>query len=456
MGEDRTAPRTGRVRIVGAEPAGEVEPPPPGEPGDPGAPEEAPGPGGDGVPGMAHWTEAPTGQVPAVLSGPAGPEDDPWASLPEPTWREEHTDWAAHEEVFDPSMLAAGDAVGADEEDDERRPWSFDLPGSPEPVDPLAQTMAVPVVAGGDQPEEVGERPPAGPGDAAGDPDDVPVPKAGTRGGAGGALTPSHAAAGDPYGDLYGDLGILDTAGTPAVPAPDLPGPGDLGTPAVGPPVTTPGPGTPGPDLPGPDFPVPGARRAPSTKRRAAAGGGPANSADRADGGGRNLPLAVASGLVVGAVVLVCFAFGSVSAVAVATVVIGLAAVEGFAAFRKAGYHPATLLGLAAVVGVMIAAYDKGEAAEPLVLVLLVAATLVWHLARVDRAADPVRSTVATVFVYCWVGVFGSYAALLLSPANFPHRHGIAYLLGAVITVVAYDVGSLAVGRWIGHRPLTP
>ena len=141
--------------------------------------------------------------------------------------------------------------------------------------------------------------------------------------------------------------------------------------------------------------------------------------------------------------------------VGVLTAVVGLAAVEGYAAFRKAGYHPATLVGLVAVVGLMVGVYNRGEAAEPLVVVLLVAFTLLWHLLRVDKGADPVRSTLSTLFVYCWVGVFGSYAALLLSPTVFSHRHGIAYLLGAVITVVAYDVAALGVGSWVGHRPLT-
>jgi phosphatidate cytidylyltransferase len=60
------------------------------------------------------------------------------------------------------------------------------------------------------------------------------------------------------------------------------------------------------------------------------------------------------------------------------------------------------------------------------------------------------------MFVFCWVGGFGSYAALLLSPSLFPNRHGIAFLLGAVVCAVGYDVGALAVGAWIGRRPLAP
>jgi len=60
------------------------------------------------------------------------------------------------------------------------------------------------------------------------------------------------------------------------------------------------------------------------------------------------------------------------------------------------------------------------------------------------------------VLVYTWIGVLGSYGALLLDPTVFPDRHGIAFLLGALIAAVAYDVGALAVGSWVGRRPLSP
>jgi len=164
----------------------------------------------------------------------------------------------------------------------------------------------------------------------------------------------------------------------------------------------------------------------------------------------------VISGLVIGVVTLVFFKLGNVTAMIVATAVVTLAAVEAYAAFRKAGYRPATLLGLVATVSIMVATYDRGQKALPLVLALLVAFTLLWHLAGVDRGADPVLSTASTLLVFSWVGVFGSFGALLLNPALFPDRHGIAFLLGAVVTVVAYDVGALAVGAWIGSHPLAP
>jgi phosphatidate cytidylyltransferase len=104
----------------------------------------------------------------------------------------------------------------------------------------------------------------------------------------------------------------------------------------------------------------------------------------------------------------------------------------------------------------MIETYNKGVAALPLVLVLLVAASFLWYLARVEPAADPIAGIASTVFVVSWVGAFGSFGALLLDPTLFPHRHGVAFLLAAVITTAAADVASLLVGSAFGHHPLAP
>ena len=60
----------------------------------------------------------------------------------------------------------------------------------------------------------------------------------------------------------------------------------------------------------------------------------------------------------------------------------------------------------------------------------------------------------ATIFVYVWIGVFGSYALLLISPISFSDKHGNAYLIGAAILTVANDTSALFIGRWLGHRPL--
>ncbi len=116
---------------------------------------------------------------------------------------------------------------------------------------------------------------------------------------------------------------------------------------------------------------------------------------------------------------------------------------------------PATLLGLVATVGIMVTAYTKGPSAIPLMVVLLLVGTMLWYLIGVEHGS-PVEGTASTVLVFVWVGVLGSFAALLLAPSQFPDRHGVAFFAGAIIAAVLNDVGALVAGRWFGRHPLAP
>jgi len=191
------------------------------------------------------------------------------------------------------------------------------------------------------------------------------------------------------------------------------------------------------------------ARRGRGDDRKTGSGGG------ATPGGRRNVPVAVATGVGVAVVALVCFEVGTVATVAFGAVVATLAAAECFAALRRAGMRPASLLGLVASPALMIAAYAKGIAAFPLVIALVIAATMIWYLVGAERGS-PVRGMSATLLTFAWVGVLGAFAGLLLAPSQYPDRHGIAFLLGAIVAVVGEDVGALVVGSWLGKHPLAP
>lgn len=169
-------------------------------------------------------------------------------------------------------------------------------------------------------------------------------------------------------------------------------------------------------------------------------------------GGDRDTRTAAIVGIAIMAVALVLFLAGPVFALALATVIVTLAGIEVYDVLRRAGYRPATLLGLVAIVGVMIATYVKGEMALPIVLGLTIAATFCWYLFGVVQARATVNAAV-TLFGFLWVGVLGSFAALLL---KMPDRHGLAFLLGAVIATVANDLGGWFFGSQFGSRPLMP
>jgi phosphatidate cytidylyltransferase len=166
----------------------------------------------------------------------------------------------------------------------------------------------------------------------------------------------------------------------------------------------------------------------------------------------RNLRVAIGVGVAFAAVALLLFKFaGEAGGMIVAVPVLGYAAYEYFVAANKAGHDALLPVGVVATVGFVIAAYNYGEAALPVVMVLSVAVCFLWYLVR--AAADhPVPNIGVTLLGIGWIGLFGSFAGLLL---NEPGGNGVALLLAAVIPTIAYDVGALFVGRSAGSRPLS-
>jgi CDP-diglyceride synthetase len=366
---------------------------------------------------MPHWNDAPTGQVPAILDRGNGDEQ----VLAPPSWREEDTDWAAHEELFEPSMLSdESPPVGSmmnnnnDIVDMERQPWRFDTADLPDD-----DTLVI-------EPDLPPEAPVSAPAPA---PAAAPVAAA--------RIAPSS-----PYEPSS------PTSTSPLGPAPVAPAP-TMSVPVA---PVAPAPSRPESRRLSPPVPPQPRVRAPRTSRI----NEEAPNANTGGTAGRNMQLAWGSGIVLGIAALLCAHFGSVTSMVLITIVVLFAAAEAFAAFRAAKYHPATLLGLVAILSLMIETYNKGVSALPLVLVMLVGASFVWYLARVEPAADPVAGLASTLFVVVWVGGFGSFAALLLDPTLFPNRHGVAFLLSAVIVTVAADVASLLVGSAFGRHLLAP
>jgi phosphatidate cytidylyltransferase len=162
--------------------------------------------------------------------------------------------------------------------------------------------------------------------------------------------------------------------------------------------------------------------------------------------------MAIGVGLAIAAVAIICFKAGPATTMVLVIAVLTLAAAEIFDVLRRAGYRPATLLGLAATVSILLAGYNEGEAAVPLVLALMVVFTFLWYLFDVVKAR-PTINVAATLLGFMWVGFLGGFAALILS---FPNRHGVAALLGAVLCTVGYDVGGLFFGSQMGSRALMP
>jgi phosphatidate cytidylyltransferase len=192
------------------------------------------------------------------------------------------------------------------------------------------------------------------------------------------------------------------------------------------------------------ETPAPGTRAISSDPRRAHQRSRPTTDP------GRDVQQAVAVGAGIAVLFLVLAAAGPKYVMVIAVAVIVLATVELFTALRRAGYKPATLLGITAAVMLPLAAYWKGEAAYPVVLFLTIGFGLLWYLAGAGGDDSPVLGVASTMLVVGYVVVLGSFAALILTLPS-----GIGVLYGAILTTVGYDIGAFFVGRSLGTRPMS-
>lgn len=163
----------------------------------------------------------------------------------------------------------------------------------------------------------------------------------------------------------------------------------------------------------------------------------------------RNLPVAVGVGAGLAVVFLVLMAIRPGAAMLLVVPALVLAAAEFFTAVRKVGYQPVNLLGLVSVAGLALGTFWRGESAMPLVLFLTVVAGLLWYL---FVGGERVVANLGITFLgVLWIGLLGSFAALMLSiPQN-----GTGILTGAILVTVAHDVVGLFVGSRMGRSPLS-
>ncbi|HLT17756.1 MAG TPA: phosphatidate cytidylyltransferase [Acidimicrobiales bacterium] len=170
----------------------------------------------------------------------------------------------------------------------------------------------------------------------------------------------------------------------------------------------------------------------------------------RSGGGDRDMGAAVGVGVGFLALALVLFNLGTVPAMVLVTAVIGVAVAELYGALRQAGYQPVALAGIVGSVGLVIGAYNYGYGAYPAVLFLTTAVCLLWYLVGAAHES-PVLNVGATLLGVLWVGLFGSFAALMLGLGD----PGLGILLAAIIGTIGYDVGGLFIGRNAGRQPLS-
>jgi phosphatidate cytidylyltransferase len=188
--------------------------------------------------------------------------------------------------------------------------------------------------------------------------------------------------------------------------------------------------------------------RAPQVRRSGPRGAG--------GGTGRDMPTAVTTGLILLAVFLGAIIWRPAAVMLIVVAVVGLAAVEFFSKVTEKGYRPATFAGLLTCVVAPIAAYWIGDASLPLVFAFGFLATSIGFIGSTSIQSGPMPNVAITNMAMTWIGLLGSFAALILrfSVNGGPVHAGTDTLLIIVIGVIANDVGGLFVGASLGKTPL--
>ncbi len=334
---------------------------------------------------LQHWTEPPTGQVPQILSSSSDPTDDDWASYASsaPRWRDD-ANLYEQDEGFENVASWRDDEIADDERlgalDDSDRPTHDDFFSFADLDDAVVPGRSVfAEVADDDALPEWSD-------DAAGTDDEVPVPYD----------QPRHQAQQRPR-------------------------------------RTTQAPYRP--------------QRA---SRTGGGSGGGSRGGSRGGSGDRDVGVAAIVGIGFLAVALILFNMGPAPAMVLVTVVVGLAAAEFYGVARQVGYQPIALAGITGTVGMLVGAYNYGTAAIPTVLFLTTAVCLLWYLVGAG-GEHPVMNIGVTMLGLLWVGLFGSFAALMLSTGD----NGVGLLLAAILGTVGYDVGGYFIGKNAGRQPLS-
>lgn len=172
---------------------------------------------------------------------------------------------------------------------------------------------------------------------------------------------------------------------------------------------------------------------------------------------GRNLFLAIGSGLLFAAVFLASLFFVKDVFVLLVAALIVVAVIELAVAFRSAGRRvPRVGVALGSLL-IVAGAYAMG--AEGMLLGLFAAAVLltVWRLIEglVPKWEVPprtlLRDVIAGVFVLVYVAFLGSFAVLLVMADR-----GEWWAFGVVAVTVSTDIGAYAAGVTLGKHKMTP
>jgi phosphatidate cytidylyltransferase len=189
---------------------------------------------------------------------------------------------------------------------------------------------------------------------------------------------------------------------------------------------------------------------------RATAGSTPSSRATAPVKSGRDLPMAVGVGLAIAVAFIAALMWRPVAVLAIIVAVVGLGAVEFYDKVSEKGYRPAVIPGILACISAPLAAYWLGAVTLPLVITFAFIATAGGFIGARSVEAGPMPNVSITMLGVIWIGLMGSFAALILAFSTGPGspNFGTDTLFLLALGVVANDVGAYFVGSAAGRTPL--
>lgn len=164
---------------------------------------------------------------------------------------------------------------------------------------------------------------------------------------------------------------------------------------------------------------------------------------------GRNLPAAIASGVVLAALVVLSLAWVPWLFGVLAAVVLVIALHELITAFAGAGIYVARTPVYVSTVVAMAAAYVAGSEALLAVMGAGVVAVLLW---RIRRGADGYLQDVsASIFLLGYVALMAGFTMLMLAAPDGPWR-----IIVFILLTIGNDIGGYATGVLFGKHPIAP
>lgn len=177
----------------------------------------------------------------------------------------------------------------------------------------------------------------------------------------------------------------------------------------------------------------------------------PAEPTPRRNVGGRDLPIAIVSGVLLAIVFLGSLFWHPLAFTIVIAAFVAVAGIESSMELRRIGHPvavPALLLGGLVTVFGAYRSMHTGQAVGVLVLFL---GSVAWELADPHRR-DVVRTIATTLLLGLWTAFLGSYGVLLVTRPE----DGAVAVLAVIGAAVIGDVGAYATGVRFGRHKIAP